>query len=100
MLIHKRGNKSIYFLKPFTKLHCIHIHIERVPKNKLLHHARYRYHDIDALVEDEKNNSTLLDCLWGEVYGSINSAEVDLLITSEQAAHLRKKYLYGENEDV
>lgn len=56
----------------------------------------YLQHDIDALIEGEKNKSTLLDCLWGEVYGSINSAEVDLLITFEQAAYLRKKYLYGD----
>lgn len=56
----------------------------------------YLQHDLDALVEGEKNNSTLLDCLWSEVYGSINSAEVDLLITIEQAAYLRKKYLYGD----
>lgn len=60
---------------------------------------RYLQADITALIEGEKNNSTLLDCLWCEVYGSINSAEVDELITPEQAAYLRTKYLYGEEED-
>lgn len=56
----------------------------------------YLQHDIDALIAGEKNNSSLLDCLWCEVYSSINCAEVDLEITSEQAAYLRKKYLYGD----
>ena len=56
----------------------------------------YLQRDIDALMEGEKNHSTLLDCLWGEVYSSINCAEVDLAITQEQAAYLRKKYLYGD----
>ena len=40
-----------------------------------------------------KNKSTLLDCLWGEVYGSINSAMHDNEITKDEAAFLREKYL-------
>ncbi len=61
---------------------------------------KYLQHDIDALVEGSRMHVTHLDCLVDEVYGSINSAEVDLLISTEQAAYLRTKYLYGEeNED-
>jgi len=59
---------------------------------------KYLQHDIDALIEGEKNKSSLLDCLWCELYASINSAEVDLEITEEQAAYLRQKYLYEEEE--
>ena len=60
----------------------------------------YLQHDIDALVEGLRMHVTHLDCLVDEVYGSINSAEVDLLITTEQAAYLRTKYLYGEDNVV
>ena len=42
-----------------------------------------------------KNGSTILDCLWGELYGSINAAEIDDgAITPAQADYLRKKYLW------
>ena len=53
----------------------------------------YLQSDIDALLQGEKENSTLLDCLWGEVYGSINSAFWEQEITKEQAEYLRDKYL-------
>ncbi|MDR2713709.1 MAG: hypothetical protein LBB91_11415, partial [Clostridiales bacterium] len=43
--------------------------------------------------EGRKNKSTLLDCLWGEVYGSINSAMYSNEITKDEAAFLREKYL-------
>jgi len=36
------------------------------------------------------------DCLWGELYGSINSAFVDGDITEEQAWYLRENYLNME----
>jgi len=55
---------------------------------------RYLQHDIDQLIKNE--NPNLWDCYWCELYASINSAEVDLEITEEQAAYLRKKYLYGD----
>ena len=43
-----------------------------------------------------KTHSTIMDCLWGELYGSINMAEVsEGSITPEHADYLRKKYLYG-----
>ncbi len=55
----------------------------------------YLQHDLNAFKNGLENNSTILDCLWGELYGSINMAEIsDGLITSEQADYLRKKYLW------
>ena len=57
----------------------------------------YLQHDLDAYKEGLKNKSTLLDCLWGELYGSINLAQInDGVITEEHADYLRKKYLFGE----
>ena len=56
----------------------------------------YLQHDLDAYKEGLKNHSSLLDCLWGELYGSINIAQIsDGLITPEHADYLRKKYLFG-----
>ena len=44
-------------------------------------------------------NSTLLDCLWGELYGSINGAEIDDgAITHEHAQYLRDKFLWGRED--
>jgi hypothetical protein len=53
----------------------------------------YLKKDIVALEEGRKNDSLLLDCLYCEVQGSINSAFYDNEITKEQAVFLRKKYL-------
>lgn len=54
----------------------------------------YLQHDLDAYKEGLKNKSPLLDCLWGELYGSINAAEItDAAITKEHADYLREKYL-------
>lgn len=36
----------------------------------------YLQHDLDAYKEGMKNHSSLLDCLWGELYGSINMAQI------------------------
>lgn len=56
----------------------------------------YLQHDLDAYKRGLKEQSSLLDCLWGELYGSINMAEIsDKIITHEHADYLRKKYLYG-----
>lgn len=56
----------------------------------------YLQHDLDAYKEGLKNKSTLLDCLWSELYGSINLAQIsDGVITSEHADYLRNKYLFG-----
>lgn len=50
-------------------------------------------------VRGEKEHSTLLDCLWGELYGSINANQCDNTITKEQADYLRFKYLFEEETD-
>ncbi len=56
----------------------------------------YLQHDLDAYKDGLKSHSGLMDCLWGELYGSINIAEIsDGVITPEHADYLRKKYLYG-----
>lgn len=56
----------------------------------------YLQHDLDAYKDGLKSHSGLIDCLWGELYGSINMAEIsDGIITPEHAYYLRKKYLYG-----
>ena len=56
----------------------------------------YLQHDLDAYKSGMKNHSSLMDCLWGELYGSINIAEInEQVITHEHADYLRKKYLYG-----
>lgn len=55
----------------------------------------YLQHDLDAYKEALKHGSCILDCLWGELYGSINIAEInDGVITSEHADYLREKYLW------
>ena len=41
----------------------------------------------------QKRTDIFWDCLWGELYGSINSAQWDNVITKEQADYLRDKYL-------
>lgn len=54
----------------------------------------YLQYDLDAYKEALQQGSSLLDCLWGELYGSINIAEInDGVITPEHADYLRKKYL-------
>ena len=56
----------------------------------------YLQRDLDAFKEGLKNGSSLIDCLWGELYGSINMAEIsDGVITPEHADYLRQKYLWG-----
>ena len=57
----------------------------------------YLQHDLDAYKEGRANGSTLLDCLWCELYGSINGAEIDdQAITHEHAEYLRDKFLRGK----
>lgn len=54
----------------------------------------YLQQDLDAYKDGLKNGSGLMDCLWGELYGSINIAEInDQAITHEHAEYLRDKYL-------
>ena len=55
----------------------------------------YLQYDLDTYKEALKQGSSILDCLWGELYGSINIAEInDGAITPEHADYLRKKYLW------
>lgn len=60
---------------------------------------QYLQHDLDAYKKALKDGSDILDCLWGELYGSINAAQIsDGILTSEHADYLRRKYLFGEEE--
>ena len=58
----------------------------------------YLQHDLDELKKDPDS-----DVWWCELYGSINSAEVDGEIPASQAWYLREKYLGlrkdGSDED-
>lgn len=55
----------------------------------------YLQNDLDAYKQGLANKSSLLDCLWAELYSSINIAEInDGVITAEHANYLRKKYLW------
>lgn len=61
----------------------------------------YLQHDLDAYKEGVKNNSPLLDCLWGELSGSINAAQIDDgAISPEHADYLRKKYLFTHQREM
>lgn len=51
-------------------------------------------HDLDAYKQGLQKRVSHLDCLWGELYGSINASQWDHSITEEQADYLRKKYLF------
>ena len=55
--------------------------------------------DLDAYIKGVEENSSLWDCLWGELYGSINGAYYDGSITAEHAHYLRAKYLIDYTED-
>lgn len=57
----------------------------------------YLQKDLDAYKDALENGSSLLDCLWGELYGSINAAEIsDGVITSAHADYLRQKFLWRQ----
>ena len=49
---------------------------------------------LDKYIQGEKNHVSYMDCLWGELYGAINSNQWSNAITLEQADYLRAKYLY------
>lgn len=51
---------------------------------------------IDDYVQGEKDKVSYMDCLWGELYGSINADLWAGVISEEQANYLRTKYLHGE----
>lgn len=57
----------------------------------------YLQNDLNAYKEGLRTKSDILDCLWGELYGSINMAEIsEGVITPEHADYLRRKYLWNE----
>ncbi len=47
-------------------------------------------------MDTKKEGKYPYDCLWGELYGSINSAFTDGDITEDHAWYLREKYLNME----
>ncbi|WP_130862026.1 helix-turn-helix domain-containing protein [Bacilliculturomica massiliensis] len=51
---------------------------------------------IEEYKRGEKESVSYLDCLWGELYGSINADFWSGCISEEQAEYLREKYLYRE----
>lgn len=53
---------------------------------------------IGDYVQGEKDKVFHMDCLWGELYGSINADLWSGEITEEQADYLRRKYLSVEEE--
>ena len=78
---------------------------ERQPKGREQSYEyglpEYLQHDLDAYKDGFNNGSSFLDCLWGELSGSINAAEInDGAITPEHADYLRQKYLYGRQMDI
>lgn len=59
---------------------------------------KYLEEDLKRLKEGIKNKSNYIDCLLGELQGSINSAFIDGQITEEQCDYLYKKYIYVQEE--
>ena len=56
---------------------------------------KYLQQDLDAFKEGLRTKSSLIDCLWSELYSSINIAEINEgVITQEHAAYLRSKFLW------
>ena len=71
--------------------------IERAAIERSWEHGlpEYLQNELDAYKKGLEEKSSLLDCLWGELYGSINCAEInDRSITSEHAQYLRDKFLF------
>lgn len=54
---------------------------------------------IDDYIQGEKDKVSYMDCLWGELYGSINADLWAGVISEEQAKYLRAKYLYEEETE-
>lgn len=52
-------------------------------------------HSLDEFIRGEKEQVSHMDCLWGELYGSINACQWGGRITKEQADYLREAYLFG-----
>ena len=54
---------------------------------------------IQDYLEGIRTQVTYLDCLWDELYGSINANQWGWEITKEQADYLRAKYLFEQEEE-
>lgn len=54
---------------------------------------------IGSFCQGELEQASYLDCLYDDLYGSINSAQWGGEITKEQADYLRKKYLFVASEE-
>ena len=51
-------------------------------------------------IEDSGGKDLQWDLCWCELNADINSAEVDQIISTEQAAYLREKYLRMTKEEI
>lgn len=74
---------------------------EGKPKNKAYLETGLPGHlqkALDEYIQGEKDGVSYMDCLWGELYGSINACQWGDEISKEHADYLRKKYLYGAEE--
>lgn len=60
----------------------------------------YLEKDITEYLKGIREKSSILDCLFNEVQGSINLALYSNDITSEEAEVLRKTYIYSENLEI
>ena len=58
------------------------------------------YAAIAEYAEGERTNSPVLDCLWGELYGTINSYQHAGVISKRQADYLRAKYLFDGEDNA
>ena len=58
----------------------------------------YLAHDLEVLKTADQDDLRF-DCYWEELCGSINDAACERTITQEQAAYLRRTYLYAEVDD-
>lgn len=54
--------------------------------------------DLAQFKKGLKEHSSLLDCYWGELYGSLNSCRDTDGVTAEQYAYITERYLYGEGD--
>ena len=59
---------------------------------------KYLQNDLDSYkraLAGEEGFANLVDCYWGELYGSINIAQInDGAITPDHAEYLRSKFLW------
>ena len=56
--------------------------------------------ETDLPTDLQKAIQDYLDCLWDELYGSINASQWGWEISKEQADYLRAKYLFEPEEEA